>query len=343
MTSVLAVMLAAVMFGLGAPLSKRLLGAASPLLLAGLLYLGAGLLLTAVRAVRTARRSSRALGPRERLVLFGVVLTGGILAPPLLLWGLARSPATTASLLLNLEVVFTVVLAGAIFREHLGGPVIAGAAVLATGGVVLGWVPGDIGLPVASVAVAGACLLWAIDNNLTRLIADADAVLIAQVKGLLAGVVNIVLALAAGDALPSSGSLAASLIVGAVSYGSSLVLFIVALRGLGAARTGAYFALAPFFGAVASVLLLDEPLTARLAIAAALMGSGVWLLLRERHSHRHRHEAGIHTHQHVHDEHHQHAHEGWEGPEPHTHPHPTGPLDHEHPHIHDLHHGHSHR
>jgi|SRR5215468_8090135 len=342
MMSVLPAILAAVMFGLGAPLSKRLLGVASPLLLAGLLYLGAGLFLSAVRAVPRTRRSSRALEPRERLILVAVVLTGGILAPPLLLWGLARSPATTASLLLNLEVVFTVVLAGAIFREHLGGRVIAGALVLATGGVVLGWSAGSLELPIASGAVAGACLLWAIDNNLTRLIADADAVLVAQVKGLVAGVVNVTLALFTGAALPSSGSVATSLVVGAVSYGSSLVLFILALRSLGAARTGAYFALAPFFGALGSVVLLGEPLTARLALSAALMGCGVWLLLQERHSHWHRHEPGTHTHWHVHDEHHQHIHEGWEGPEPHTHPHPTGPLEHEHPHIHDLHHGHRH-
>jgi drug/metabolite transporter (DMT)-like permease len=342
MISVLPAILAAAMFGLGAPLSKRLLGVVSPLLLAGLLYLGAGLFLSAVRAARGMRHSARPLEPRERLTLLAVVLTGGILAPPLLLWGLARSPATTASLLLNLESVFTVALAGAFFREHLGGRVIAGAAVLATGGVALGWSPGSLELPVTSLAVAGACLLWAIDNNLTRLIADADAVLVAQVKGLVAGAVNIVLALAMGHALPSGYSIGASLIVGAVSYGSSLVLFIVALRGLGAARTGSYFALAPFFGALSSVLLLGESLSAQLAVSAALMGCGVWLLLQERHSHWHRHEAGMHTHRHVHDEHHRHAHEGWEGPEPHTHPHPTGPLEHEHAHIHDLHHGHRH-
>src|SRR5262245_38062558 len=299
MMSALLAMLAALMFGLGAPLSKRLLGVASPLLLAGLLYLGAGLLLTLVRVASRARRSSRPLDLREGLILFGVVLTGGILAPPLLLWGLDRSPATTASLLLNLEVVFTVALAGAIFREHLSGRVVAGVAVLAVGGVVLGWSPGDLEVPIASLAVAGACLLWAIDNNLTRLIADADAVVLAQVKGLAAGAVNSAIALASGDALPSTASIATSLVVGAVSYGSSLVLFILALRGLGAARTGAYFALAPFFGALASVVLLGEPVTVRLALAAALLGSGVWLLPRERHSHRHRDEPGIHTHRHA--------------------------------------------
>jgi drug/metabolite transporter (DMT)-like permease len=340
--SVLQALLAAAMFGLSAPLAKRLLDVASPLFLAGLLYLGAGLFLTGVRAARRSRRSEAALGPRERVILVGVVLSGGVLAPPLLLWGLARSTASAASLLLNLEVVFTVLLAGVVFREHLGRRVIIAAATLATGGAALAWPSGRLDLPVASLAVTGACLLWAIDNNLTRLIADADAVLVVQVKGLVAGAVNVGLALAAGHAVPPPPSIAISLVLGAVSYGTSLVLFILAMRGLGAARTGAYFALAPFFGALGGVVLLGEPVTGQLALAAALMAAGVWLLLRERHSHRHHHEGGMHTHRHVHDEHHQHDHEGWEGPEPHVHPHPTGPLDHEHPHIHDRHHGHDH-
>ena len=339
---VLQALLAAVMFGLSAPLAKQLLDVASPLLLAGLLYLGAGLFLTGVAAVTRSQRLPRALGPRERVILVGVVLTGGVLAPPLLLWGLARNTASATSLLLNLEVVFTVLLAGGVFREHLGSRVILASGVLATAGVVLGTPSGHLDLPVGSFAVAGACLLWAIDNNLTRLIADADAVFVAQVKGLAAGAVNIALALAVGHAIPPPASIAISLVLGAVSYGTSLVLFILAMRSLGAARTGAYFALAPFFGALGGVVLLGEPLTGRLALVAAKMAAGVWLLHRERHSHRHRHKAGVHTHRHVHDQHHQHEHEGWEGPEPHMHPHATGPLEHEHPHIHDRHHGHDH-
>src|SRR5712691_2146273 len=340
--SILQALLAAATFGLSAPVAKRLLDVASPLFLAGLLYLGAGLFLTGVRAMPRVRRSPRPLEPREWSILAGVVLSGGVLAPPLLLWGLARSPASAASLLLNLEVVFTVVLAGVIFREHLGSRVIAASAMLATGGVVLGWPSGHLERRVASLAVAGACLLWAIDNNLTRLISDADAFRVARVKGLAAGAANVTLALAAGHAVPPPASSAISLLLGAVSYGTSLVLFILAMRGLGAARTGAYFALAPFFGALAGVVLLGEPVTAQLVLTGALMAGGVWLLLRERHSHRHRHEAETHTHRHVHDQHHQHEHEGWEGPEPHMHPHSTGPLEHEHPHFRDRHHGHDH-
>src|SRR5712692_9348514 len=340
--SILQALLAAATFGLSTPLAKRLLEVASPLFLAGLLYLGAGLLLTGVRAARRVRRSPRPLEPRERLILAGVVLSGGVLAPPLLLWGLARSPASAASLLLNLEVVFTVLLAGVVFREHLGSRVIVASVILATGGIVLSWPSGHLDLPVASLAVAGACLLWAIDNNLTRLIADADPVLVVQVKGLVAGAVNVTLALAAGHAVPPPASIAISLLLGAVSYGTSLVLFILAMRGLGAARTGAYFALAPFFGALVGVVLLGEPVTAQLALTAALMAGGVWLLLRERHSHRHRHEAETHTHRPVHDQHHPHQHAAWSGPEPPTHPHSPAPLEHEHPHIHDRHHGHNH-
>jgi drug/metabolite transporter (DMT)-like permease len=340
--SVLQALLAAAMFGLSAPLAKLLLDRASPLFLAGLLYLGAGFFLTVVRGVTRSRRSQRALALRERVILAGVILTGGVLAPPLLLWGLARSTASAASLLLNLEVVFTVLLAGVVFREHLGSRVIIASVLLAAGGVELGWPSGHLDLPVASLAVAGASLLWAVDNNLTRLIADADATLVAQVKGLAAGAVNLALALTVGQAMPPPAPIAISLVLGAVSYGSSLVLFILAMRGLGAARTGAYFALAPFFGALGGVVLLGELVTDQLVLPAALMAAGVWLLIRERHSHRHRHEAGVHTHRHVHDQHHQHEHEGWEGLEPHVHPHATGPLEHEHPHIHDRHHGHDH-
>jgi drug/metabolite transporter (DMT)-like permease len=306
--SVLQALIAAATFGLSAPLAKRLLDVASPLFLAGLLYLGAGLFLTVVRITTRSRRSPRALALRERWILVGVVLSGGVLAPPLLLWGLARSPASAASLLLNLEVLLTVLLAGVVFRERLGRRVIAASALLAAGGITLGWPTGQLDLARGSLAVAGACLLWAIDNNLTRLIADADAILVAQIKGLVAGAVNVSLALAVAQAAPPFASIVLSLLLGAVSYGTSLVFFILALRDLGAARTGAYFAVAPFVGALAGVVLLDEPVTAPLVMTAALMAAGVWLLLRERHVHRHRHPTGPHTHRHIHDARHDHAH-----------------------------------
>jgi len=341
---ILKALIAALAFGLSAPLAKLLVDVVPPLFLAGLLYLGAGVFLGLVRLVwRRRPTTGRPLTRGDRWTLAGVVLTGGVLAPPLLLWGLARSSATTTALLLNLEVVFTVVLAGIVFGEHLGARVGIAAVVMAVGGVVLGWTPGDAAIAAGASAVAMACALWALDNNLTRLIAEADPLLIVEVKGLVAGTVNILLAVVSGQPWPAPGTIALGLALGAVSYGTSLVLFILAMRELGAARAGAYFAAAPFFGAAGSLLLLGESPAGGLLVAAALMAVATWLLVHERHLHRHRHAAGTHIHVHVHDAHHQHAHEGWEGPEPHSHPHPTGPVEHEHPHTPDIHHDHGHR
>jgi drug/metabolite transporter (DMT)-like permease len=341
--AILNALIAALAFGLSAPLAKRLLDVVPPLFLAGLLYLGAGVFLGLARRLwRRRPATGRPLTARDRWTLAGVVVAGGLLAPPLLLWGLERSSATTTALLLNLEVVFTVLLAGIVFNEHLGARIAVAALVMAAGGVVLGWTPGDPAVASGAVAVTGACLLWALDNNLTRLIAEADPLLIVEVKGLVAGGVNLLLALASGQVLPSAGTIASGLALGAVSYGTSLVLFILAMRELGAARAGAYFATAPFFGAAGGLLLLGEPPTVGLLAAAALMAVATWLLVDERHLHRHVHQIGTHAHVHVHDEHHRHAHEGWEGPEPHSHPHPTGPIEHEHPHTPDIHHDHGH-
>jgi drug/metabolite transporter (DMT)-like permease len=341
--AILNALIAALAFGLSAPLAKRLLDTVPPLFLAGILYLGAGIFLGLVRRFwRRRPATGRPLTARDRGILAGVVLVGGVLAPPLLLWGLQRSSATTTALLLNVEVVFTVLLAGIVFNEHLSGRIAVAAVVMAAGGVVLGWTPGDPSIAAGAAAVTGACLLWALDNNLTRLIAEGDPLLIVEVKGLVAGAVNVLLALASGQAPPSPGTIAFGLALGAVSYGTSLVLFILAMRELGAARAGAYFATAPFFGAAGGLILLGEPPTTSLLAAAALMALATWLLVQERHLHHHRHPTGTHAHVHVHDEHHQHAHEGWEGPEPHSHPHATGPIEHEHPHTPDIHHDHGH-
>jgi drug/metabolite transporter (DMT)-like permease len=341
--AILKVLIAALAFGLSAPLAKRLLDVVPPLFLAGVLYLGAGVFLGLARLLwRRRPAAGRALTARDYWILAGVVLTGGVLAPPLLLWGLERNSATTTALLLNLEVVFTVLLAGIVFKEHLGARIAVAAIIMAAGGALLGWTPGNPALAIGAAAIGGACLLWALDNNLTRLIAEADPLLIVEVKGLVAGTVNVVLALASGQSPPSLGTIVFGLALGAVSYGTSIVLFILAMRELGAARAGAYFATAPFFGAAGGLLLLGESPPPGLLGAAALMAVATWLLLYERHLHPHQHPTDTHIHVHVHDEHHQHAHEGWEGPEPHSHPHPTGPIEHEHPHTPDIHHDHGH-
>jgi drug/metabolite transporter (DMT)-like permease len=341
--AILYTLIAALAFGLSAPLAKLLLVSTSPLLLAGLLYLGAGAFLGLARLVWRRRVVvGRSLTVRDRWILAGVVLVGGVLAPPLLLWGLSRSPAASTALLLNLEVVFTALLAGAVFGEHLGARVGGAAVVMAFGGAALGWAPGAPTSVAGILAVAAACALWALDNNLMNLIAEGDALLIVAVKGLGAGTVDTVLAVLGGDPLPGPSTIGLAMALGAVSYGTSLGLFIVAMRDLGAARTGAYFATAPFFGAAGGILLLGEALTSGLVVAAGLMALATWLLVGERHAHTHRHAAVVHAHVHVTDAHHQHAHSGGEGADPHDHAHSTDARAHQHPHMPDVHHDHDH-
>jgi drug/metabolite transporter (DMT)-like permease len=258
-------------------------------------------------------------------------------------------PAARASLLLNGEAVFTALLAWIVFRENVDRRIAAGMLAIVAGGVVLAWPQAGAADTVSARAVLlvlAACLAWAIDNNLTRKVSLADASWIAMVKGLAAGATNLVLALALGAEWPAWPAVAAAALLGFLSYGLSLALFVRGLRLLGTARTGAYFSVAPFFGALLAVLLLDEPFTWPLAAAALLMAAGVWLHLSERHEHLHAHEAMEHSHEHVHgvgDEHHDHAHEP---PVPagtrHSHAHAHEPLVHAHPHYPDAHHRHDH-
>jgi drug/metabolite transporter (DMT)-like permease len=341
-SGVLAALGAALLFGAGTPVAKSLLGATSPWLLAGLLYLGSGVGLALLRRARTAPRVR--LAAQERGWLAGAVITGGMLGPALLMWGLSGMTASAAALLLNAEGVFTALLAWFAFRENFDRRIALGMALIVAGAVLLSW-PGEmrLGAALPALAVLGACLAWAIDNNLTRKIALIDATYIAMVKGLVAGAVNLLLALLAGSALPSAGIVVSALLLGFLSYGLSLVLFVLALRHLGTARTGAYFSTAPFAGAALAVPLLGEALAGRLLAAGALMGAGVWLHITERHEHSHRHDRIRHAHDHTHDAHHLHAHEfAWDGSEPHTHEHEHEPVLHAHPHYPDSHHRHEH-
>jgi drug/metabolite transporter (DMT)-like permease len=259
--------------------------------------------------------------------------------------GLQRLTAASASLLLNLEAVFTALIAWLIFKEHVQRHLVLGMGLIVAGGGLLAWQPDALTTvdPVGISCIAGACLGWAIDNNLTRRIAAHDAVFIAMLKGLCAGIVNTGLALLLGATLPSWHSSLLVMGIGLLGYGVSLIWFVLALRNLGTARTGAYFSLAPFIGAAAAILWLHEPASWPFWIAASLMGVGVWLHLREAHDHQHTHEPLVHNHRHVHDAHHQHGHDfAWDGREPHTHPHRHEPLTHSHPHYPDIHHRHSH-
>jgi drug/metabolite transporter (DMT)-like permease len=334
------------LFGLSTPIAKLLLGTVDPWLLAGLLYLGSGLGLLAAQLGRGTLGIQPVEAPLRRTDLpwlAAVVLAGGIAGPVLLMLGLARTEASTAALLLNLEGLATMGIAWLAFHENVDRRLFAGAMAILAGAVVLSWQGGGVGFGWGSLLIAGACLAWGIDNNLTRKLSSADPVQIAMLKGLVAGTVNLLLALGQGAALPHGTTVLGAGLVGFFGYGVSLVLFVLALRHLGTARTGAYFSTAPFVGAVAALLLFAEPVTPQLLLAGGLMAIGVWLHLSERHEHEHEHEALTHEHAHVHDQHHRHMH-GLQDPpgEPHSHVHHHAPLRHKHPHYPDLHHRHVH-
>ena len=340
-------MASAVLFGASTPFAKRLLGdGVSPWLLAGLLYLGSGVGLSLAYFGRGLIGAPAAEAPLRRADLpwLGlVVLSGGVLGPVLLMVGLVTTAASTAALLLNLEGLATMAIAWLVFRENVDRRLLIGAMAILAGALLLSWRGGPQGAGIGSLAIAGACLAWGVDNNLTRKLSAADPLQIALIKGLVAGAVNLVLALAMGAHLPSPGAVVAAALVGFLGYGMSLVLFVLALRHLGAARTGADFSTAPFIGAILATVVFGEPVTIRLVGAGLLMAIGLYLHLAEAHAHEHRHEALDHDHRHVHDAHHQHEHRPDDPPgEPHTHPHRHAPLKHGHPHYPDLHHRHGH-
>ncbi|WP_218510659.1 DMT family transporter [Variovorax sp. dw_308] len=339
---VAAALAAALLFGIGTPLAKRLLEGVGPWMLAGLLYLGSGIGLALLRRLRRAPRVELPQG--QGVWLAGAVLSGGVVGPVLLMLGLSRLPASGASLLLNAEGVFTALLAWFAFRENFDRRIALGMLCIVIGALVLSW-PGEASFGDAwpALLVLGACLAWAVDNNLTRKVSLNDAMWIASVKGLAAGVVNLSLAFAMGAALPSAALVAGAMTLGFLAYGLSLALFVVSLRHLGTARTGAYFSVAPFFGALVAVAMLGEAVDARLLAAGLLMGIGVWLHLSEDHAHAHVHEAMEHEHAHEHDAHHQHPHPpGIEEGARHSHWHRHEPLEHAHPHFPDAHHRHPH-
>ena len=339
---------AAALFGASTPFSKVLLGRVDPWMLAGLLYLGSGIGLSLWLALApwlTGKHSTEASLKRADFPwLAGSILFGGVAGPVLLMVGLAATPAASASLMLNLEGVLTAVLAWFVFKENFDRRIALGMALITGGGIVLSW-SGDTaaGVPWAAFAIAGACLAWGIDNNLTRKVSGGNPIQIAAAKGLVAGGVNSILALLDGSPLPAAPTALAAGAVGLLGYGVSLTCFVLALRHLGSARTGAYFSLAPFVGAVLSMVIFQEGLSYRFGAAAGLMGIGVWLHLTERHEHEHRHDPMEHEHAHVHDEHHRHEHAPNDPRgEPHSHPHKHGVLTHVHPHYPDLHHRHDH-
>ncbi|HEN3662508.1 TPA: EamA family transporter [Yersinia enterocolitica] len=338
---VLAALAAAVLFGAGTPLAKQLLNTVSPWLLAGLLYLGSGVGLALYRLIT---RPAAVKLPRNELWWFiGAITAGGIIAPVLLMIGLTGMPASGASLLLNAEGVFTALLAWFAFKENFDRRIALGMMVIVAGAAILSW-PGEARFAGLwpTLAILGACFAWGIDNNLTRKVSLTDATWIASVKGLVAGVVNLALAFSLGATLPLLTNLAGALLVGFFAYGVSLALFVIGLRHLGTARTGAYFSIAPFLGAALAVAMGDA-VTIPLIVAGLLMAIGIWLHLTEQHEHQHHHDDLLHEHQHLHDEHHQHSHDFPVNADiPHKHPHQHQPMEHSHPHFPDSHHRHKH-
>jgi drug/metabolite transporter (DMT)-like permease len=334
----------AILFGASAPLSKLLIGSIDPWLLAGILYLGAGVGLAAVNWGRPFLGLPNVEAPLQKSDfswLAAVIVFGGVLGPLFLMLGLSQTSASSGSLLLNLEGLATMGIAWLVFRENVDARLLLGAAAILAGAVLLSWNGQALRLDTGGLFIAAACLAWGIDNNLTRKLSSADPVQIAMIKGLVAGTTNLVLALVLGATLPNASLIGAGALVGFLGVGVSLVMFMLGLRHLGTARTGAYFSLAPFIGALLALILFHEPMTIQLACAGSLMALGLWLHLAERHEHDHAHEFIEHEHSHIHDEHHQHSHEGPVS-EPHSHWHSHQPLRHKHPHYPDLHHRHGH-
>ena len=339
-------LLAAALFGVSAPVAKLLGANTSPVMLAALLYLGSGcgLLIwrTAGRLAAPQRPAQARLAAGEVRWLAGAIACGGVIAPILLVWGLRSTTGATASLLLSFEGVLTALLAALLFREAVAARIWLATGLMLTASAVLalstqGTFAGTPGM----AGILGACAFWALDNNLTRKVSGADPTWTAMLKGLGAGLFNLLLALALGEALPPLPTLAIALVLGMASYGFSLVLFILALRHLGSARTGAHFGTAPFFGAAVAVWILGDPLTWQLGAAIVLTALATWLVLTEHHAHRHTHEPLEHDHPHEHDEHHRHAHDP-EASGAHSHVHRHERVTHSHEHLPDLHHRHEH-
>jgi len=339
-TGIVRCLLAAVFFGASAPAASVLATDMPALLLAGLLYLGAA----AAVAPAVIANPPTALAVRSSWGPVAVaVVAGGALGPVLLVAGLARIDAASASILLNLELAATVALAATLFHEHLGGQLLAGAGLVTAAGALLVWEPGAQ-LSVGALLIVGACACWGLDNCVTARIDHLAPEHVVAAKGVVAGSVNLALGLtiASRSTAFTVADVGAALAIGAVGYGLSITLWVKGARDLGAARGQVIFATAPFIGAAIAWTVLDDPVTAAQIAAVAVAAAGVALSLRSAHEHRHRHEPLRHDHEHTHDDaHHTHAHaDGFVGR--HSHPHEHVELVHSHPHVPDLHHRHTH-
>jgi len=331
--------LAALLFGASTPCASLIAEDMKPLVLAGLLYLGAAL---AVSPWWLARRPDGGALRRDWRPLVVAIVAGGAIGPALLTAGLVHTPAATASLLLNMELAATVVLAATLFREHLGRNMIVAATLVTIAGLLLVWEPGA-SVSLDALLIVGACAFWGLDNSVTSRIDQVSPQHVTFLKGIVAGSVNLVLGLLLTGAGNVNGwSVVGALIVGALGYGASITLWVRGAQQLGAARGQVIFATAPFLGAVLSWVVLADAVDAVQIVAMAIAASGIALSLRSAHFHEHAHRVTVHTHEHEHDDgHHDHVHpDGFVGRHSHTHEHRE--LVHAHPHIPDLHHRHDH-
>lgn len=338
-------LLSAILFGASVPITKQLLPEVAPTLLAGLLYLGGGLAVGTVRLVARRRIVEAGLDRADLPRVVAIVGLGGVVGPLALVNGLRTVSGVSGALLLNLEGPLTVLVAITVFREHLGSRAALGAGLVFLGACLLALPGAGAGTShlTGVLLLATACAAWALDNNLTQGLAGKDPWQLVIAKTVGAGAGMVALALALGDRLPASRIVLAALVLGALAYGASVLLDAFALRLLGAAREAAFFATAPFAGALLSVPVLGERLGPVQLAAGAVMVGGVAILVRERHGHEHTHETLEHSHRHVHDAHHQHPHpEGVDPTRPHAHPHRHAPLTHAHAHVSDVHHRHVH-
>jgi len=346
--SIIYALLAAVLFGISAPIAKLLLGEIDPVMLAAFLYLGSGFGLMLVRGVQRifhAPGEGEARLTRGDLVwLAGATLAGGVMGPVILMYSLRGTPAATASLLLNFESVATSVIAAIVFKEMVSSRAWFAIMMITIAAILLSVNPDAAwGFSLGALGVVAASFLWGLDNNLTGNISAKDPVTIVTIKGLAAGSFSLLLALSVGESLPEWEVILKACLLGSVSYGLSIMLYVRALRGLGAARTSGLFSTAPLSGLVLSLLLFRESPNSLLLLALLMMAVGTYLLVNERHAHPHFHPQFIHDHSHSHtDSHHDHTHDPVKTPQTHAHMHNHTEIEHQHEHLPDTHHRHSH-
>ena len=343
--------LAAALFGASAPIAKLLLEDIEPVLLAGLLYLGSGMGAVLLRGFQTWSTKQNQSMTEARLKfedlpwLGGALLCGSVAAPIILFYSLRVTPAATIALLLNFEGVATTLIAALIFREAIGGWVWASIGVITVAGSFLSWdASGNWGFSGGAIGVMATCVLWGLDNNFTRNVSAKNPLDIVAIKGLGAGGISLTLAVILGSPMPRWPVVGLTMLLGSLSYGLSIMLFILALRNLGTARTSAIFSSAPFIGALFSLAIFQETPTLTFIVAFVLMGVGASLLLGEQHRHVHAHPVATHEHRHRHDDdHHNHVLAGHQSQEDHSHPHLHERLVHMHAHVPDIHHWHNHQ